>query len=189
MSVKLKQSWPNPLSHMQSFIPFISCHIVTSSYKHSNKDWKVCVTANVDMRYCFIVDPSAFIGPPDNKDWCLGGMLQKECAVNMSVLLNAAFINMYLVIKPSWQLSDTVQRCWMQLHFPRFEIRQKLFPRVSSTWPSYLFSSTLNDGKIQQEQIRCLMLALRPPVVSVLAEGNVKWVAGLAQAISLGEKL
>lgn len=28
-------------------------------------------------------------------------MLQKECAVNMSVLLNAAFMNMYLVIKRS----------------------------------------------------------------------------------------
>lgn len=37
------------------------------------------------------VNPSAFIGQPDNKDWCLGGMLQTECAVNMSVILNASF--------------------------------------------------------------------------------------------------
>lgn len=55
------------------------------------------------------VNLSAFIGLPDNKDWCLGGMLQEECAVNMSALRNAAFMNMYLVIKPGWQLSDTVQ--------------------------------------------------------------------------------
>lgn len=55
-------------------------------------------------------------------------MLQKECAVNMSVLLTAAFMNMYLVIKPTWQFSETVQPCWMHPHFPRFEIHQKPLP-------------------------------------------------------------
>ena len=53
--------------------------------------------------------PSAFIGLPDNKDWCLGGMPQKECAVNMSALPNAAFMNMYPLIKPTWQFSDRAQ--------------------------------------------------------------------------------
>lgn len=81
-------------------------------------------------------------------------MLQKECAANMPVLLNAAFMNKCLLIKPTWQLSDTVQCCWMQPHFPQFEIHQELLPRVSSTWPPYLLSNTLNDGKMLQEQIR-----------------------------------
>lgn len=40
----------------------------------------------------------------------------------------------------------------MQPHFPRFETYQRLFPWASSTWPPYLLSNRLNDGKKLQEQ-------------------------------------
>lgn len=45
--------------------------------------------------------PQLFIGPPDNKNRCLRGMLPKECSTNASVLLNAASTNMNLVIRRS----------------------------------------------------------------------------------------
>lgn len=97
-------------------------------------------------------------------------MLQKECAVNMSVLLNAAFMKMYLVIKPTWHGAGLLKR----LHAPGFEIYQKLLPRVSSTWPPYLLSNTLSDGKMMQEQTRFLMLVICLPVVNVLARQKME---------------
>lgn len=107
-------------------------------------------------------DPSAFTGLPDNKDWCLGGMLQTpfvECLRS----LNAAFPNVYLLIKRclALQLLDATTL------LPGLKSTRKLIP------PS-LFNLALpiclNGGKIQPEQTLFLMLVRRSPVASVLGK-------------------
>lgn len=88
-------------------------------------------------------------------------MLQKECAVNMSVLLNAAFceyVSGYQT-RPGTPLRWCSAPTFLGLKYTR-----KLPPWVSSTWPPYLLSNTLNDGKILQAQTLFFMLVICLPV-------------------------
>lgn len=113
--------------------------------------------------------PSAFIGLPDNKAWCLGRMPRKECAVNMSALPNTAFMNMYLLIRPTWQFSDTVQCRWSHFSQVWGFSPEPLQPDLPICFPTHLMM-----GKYCKNRLVFLMLVTALASWELLGKGKRK---------------